>query len=101
MAMTFAEQETFVNDDSWVAAVKQAMLQVGRAIRIEGGSVDNHDLRAALVVQVMAEPDLWKTSFIAAVATDPALDTTPSDAELVTAVEDAWDDLAGVPGPAI
>ena len=100
MAMTFAEQETFISDTSSIAAVKQAMIQVARAIRVEAATVANHDLRAALVTQVLAEPDLWKVSFIAAVATDAALDTTPTDAELVTAVEDAWDDLAGVPGPA-
>ena len=100
MAMTFAEQETFVADDAWIAATKQAMIQVARAVRVEGATEPNHDLRAALQVQVMAEPDLWKVSFIAAIATDAALDTTPTDAELVTAVEDAWDDLAGVPGPA-
>ena len=100
MAMTFDEQETFIADASWLAKTKQAMTQTARAIRVEGATVPDHTLRADLSARVLAEPDLWAVSFISAVATDAALDTTPSDAELVTAVEDAWDDLAGVPGPA-
>lgn len=99
MAMTLDEQETFVADASWLAKVGQAMATVARTVRAEASTTANHTLRADLSQRVLAEPALWADAFIRVVATDAALDTTPLDAELITAVEDAWDDVAGVPGP--
>lgn len=99
MAMSYADQKTFCDDVDWQDAVRQAMLDVARGIRVEGATVPGHDLRAALVTQVTAEPNMWKMSFIAAVAVILD-DNTPDDTELATAVEEVWDDLAGVPGPA-
>jgi len=100
MAMSYADQVIFYNNVDWQDAVRQAMVDVARAIRIEGASIPGHDLRSALALQATASPNLWKQAFTAAAATILD-DSTPTDLELGTAVEEVWDDLAGVPGPTV
>jgi hypothetical protein len=99
VALTFDEQTTFCNDTEYRDRVRQAALTVARAVRIEGSSVEGHDLRLDFATKVLADPDLWKLGIQATVATDPDLTTTPDDAALLTAVQNAWDDCALVAGP--
>jgi hypothetical protein len=100
MAMTYAEQTTFKTDAAWQDAVCQAALEYAATVRAESEATPNHVLRADFAARVTAEPDYWKGPITANVATDAALDTTPTDAELLTAVTAAWDRLSAVPGEA-
>jgi hypothetical protein len=103
MAMTYAEQATFVADTAMQDAVRQAALDYCATVETESAATvgaDRHALRADFMARVVSEPDYWKVRIAATVARDAALDTTPTDAELLTAVTAAWDRLSAVPGAA-
>lgn len=99
MTMVLDDQTTFCNDTEWQDRVRQSSIAYARVVRVEDSSVDGHDLRVDLATKVLSEPDLWKLAITYAVATDAAMTLTPSDSDIATAVENAWDDVALLPGP--
>lgn len=99
MTMVLDDQTTFCNDTEWQDRVRQASIAYAREVRIEDSDIEGHDLRVDLATKVLSEPDLWKLAMTYAVATDSGMSLTPTDADIVTAVENAWDDVALLPGP--
>lgn len=101
--MTYAQQTTFKLDTAEQDRVCQAALTYCATVEAESAEAVGaalHTLRADFAARVRAEPDYWKPKIAASVATDAALGTTPSDAELLTAVTAAWNGLSVVPGAA-
>lgn len=99
-ALSFDDQLTFLADADLLTKVGQAMLRVAKGVRIEGASVDHHALRADLAVRVWEEQDLWAYSFLKGAADDDDMTLSPTDEVLIAAVENAWNEAAGAPGPA-
>jgi hypothetical protein len=98
--MTLEEQRVWVDDPEWQAKVRQLAVKASVAVSAESAGAAHHAIRAALAVKVLNEPDLWAKPFTAAVATNVALSTTPSDGDLEFTLNSLYDAMAGAPGPA-
>jgi hypothetical protein len=98
--VTLTEQVAWVLDAGNRRKVGQLAIKAALAVSAESASADHHDLRADLALAVLTEPEAWETRFARAVATNPALSTTPSDADLEFTVASTWNAIAGAPGPA-
>lgn len=69
MAASLNDQGLLSTDPGFIQRVRTAVIAAAVAISNEG-AVTNHVLRDGVAVQVLANPDIWKVLFSAAVATD-------------------------------
>lgn len=67
--MALLDQAVLSNDPTFVQRVRTAIIAAAVAISNEG-AVTNHAQRDVIAVNVLTNPDAWKTTFAACVATD-------------------------------
>jgi len=97
--MTLDEQRTFANSTVWQAKVSQLAAKAALDVAAESAVTDGHAERAALATKVLNDPKAWAYPFTVAVATNPALTSSPSDNDLAFTLNSVWSAMAGAPGP--
>jgi hypothetical protein len=94
--MTLAEQLIWSADAENIAKVRQLLCKAAVAVCAESSSTANHATRVAFAVAVLGNPTAAGSAAVFPVATNPALTTTPSDADLEFTVNSMFSALAGV-----
>jgi len=75
-----------------------AAITAAQAIYSESGATPGHAARATLATAVLNNPDAYAARFLFAVATDPTIvanGVLPTDAQILTAVTNVWNAMAG------
>lgn len=75
-----------------------AIVTAAQTIYAELNTTPGHAARAALATKVLNTPDAYVQPFTFVVATDPTIvagGVIPTDAQILTAVTNAWNAMAG------
>lgn len=96
--MAYSTDDATVNDATFRAKVKMAMVNAARQIANEARTVRNtvDQKRNALAVGVLTNPPTYLDRFAHAAVEAGPLTTSSTDANIDTAIAAVWNALAGV-----